>query len=384
MSKIERERIPAITGVGAAFGKNEISNERVSQLLGIREKTIGRMMSMTGAGIEHRRWVDSSQLGVTQTLTNPNDPKDPNYWKEHGLEVAASDLASEALLRASEMAGIDVKNIKAIVGASGSQDLRGVPIAAMIQDKLGLPRSTRAHDVYSACPGWLQALRNTYDSLLSPLTEGGPQAAIGSEVLSPILSKERSSLFVLFGDAAGATVVDNVIPDEGAPKVMAFEFGSDGSLAQELCMPGGGSKYPSSQETLDADLHTLLMNGPVVAEHAVNYMAEATQAALKKAGISREDVDWIIPHQANRGIMDDTYKRIMGDTADAAGIPYGNMIATVHKYGNTSASTIPIAMAEAIQEGKLKRNQLVVVTSFGAGFVYGAAVLSMVGLPKKA
>lgn len=384
MSRIEQGKIPAITGVGAASGENIVNNERVSQILGIREKAIGRMMSMTGAGIVERRWVNSPQIGVEQELRNPDNPEDPDFWKEHGLKVAASDLASTALTRAAEMAGIDVKDIKAIVGASGSQDMGGVSIASQVQDRLGLPRSTRTYDVYSACPGWLQALRNTFDGLTSLVGEGGPQAAIGAEVLSPILSPRKSSLFVLFGDASGATIVDNVAPDAGAPTAMAFEFGTDGSLANELCMPAGGSRFPSSEQTINLDLHTLHMNGPVVAEHAVRYMAEATLMALKKAGLSKDDIDWVIPHQANRKIMEETYREVMGNVADAAGIPYHRMISNVERFGNTSTATIPTAMAEAIQDGRLRRNQVIVVTSFGAGFNYGAAVLPMVGLPKRA
>lgn len=377
-------KLPAITGVGAAFGKNVVNNEKIAEILGRKAGSIERMMTSTGAGISERRWVDSPNFsGTPQLLDNPDDPKDKDYWKTQGLKIAASDLGSEALLNAANMAGVDVKDIQAIVGASGSQDLRGVAVAALIQHKLGLPTGVRTYDAYSACPGWVHALSNSFNSLASPYGEGGPQAAIGTELLSPILSKKRPALFVLFGDASGATVTDMVVPDTGAPIAMAFEFGTDGSLANELCMPGGGSRYPTSEHTLAQDIETLIMNGEVIAENAVRYMAQVTRLAMQKAGVTAQDVDWVIPHQANRGIMNDTYREIMGNVADEAGVPFHKMIATVHKYGNTSTASIPTAMNDAIEDGRLKRNHLVVVTSFGAGLNYGAAVLPMVGLPKK-
>lgn len=378
------KKIPAIIGTGGAFGRNVVTNEMVAGILGRKPNSIERMMTMTGAGISERRWVDSPTFtGNPQILENPNDPKDKEFWRTQGLEIAASDLGSEALLQAAAMAGVDVKTIKEIIGASGSQDLRGVAVAALIQNKLGLSKNTRTYDAYSACPGWVHALNNSFNSLTSPYGEAGPQAAIGTELLSPILSKDRPALFVLFGDASGATITDMVVPDAGAPTAMAFKFGTDGSLALELCMPGGGSRYPTSEQTLAQDIETLVMNGDVIAENAVKAMAEVTKRAIAQAGVAKEDIDWIIPHQANRRIMDKTYDEVMGNVADEAGVPYHKMIATVHKYGNTSTASIPTAMNDAIHDGRLKRNHLVVVTSFGAGLNYGAAVLPMVGLPKK-
>lgn len=382
MARVEGERIPAITGIGAAFGRNIVPNSRIDELLGKKSGAVDRMMKITGAGIEERRWVDSPQLESPQELRGP-DPKNRNYWKTHGLEIAASDLGVEALMEAANMAGVDLQEIKAIFGGSGSQDLRAVAVASLIQSKLGLPNNIRAVDSYAACPGWLHALKNSFDSLYSPIGEGGPQAAIGAEVISPILSKDRPALFVLFGDASGATVTNMVIPDTGAPTSMAFQFGSDGRLAEELCMPGGGSKYPTSAQTLELDLNTLVMDGEIVAENAVKRMAEASRTAIERAGVQVEDIDWVIPHQANRMIMNNAYDLLMGNMADEARIPYDKMIATVQKYGNTSTASIPTAMHDAYQDGRLKRNHLILVTSFGAGLNYGAAVLPMVGLPRR-
>ncbi len=377
----ENNTIPAITGVGASFGKNIVNNADVARLLQRKEGSIKRMMESTGAGIQERRWVDSPNVtGKPQSLSDPENAKEKDPWKSRGLKVAASDLGAEALQNAAKMAGVDVKDIKTIIGASGSQDVRGVAVAAFIQERLGLGKDIRTYDVYSACPGWIHALNNSMVNLSSPYGEGGPQAAIGVEVLSPILSKKRPSIFVLFGDAAGATVTDLVVPDAGAPTTMAFKFGTDGSLALELCMPGGGSRYPTSEQTLEQDLETLVMNGPLISKHAVTYMAEVTRQAIKDAGVEREDIDWVIPHQANLGIMQSTYREVMGNVADESGIPYRKMISTVQKYGNTSAASIPTAMNDAIHDGRLKRNDLVVVTSFGAGLNYAAAVLPMVGL----
>lgn len=390
MSKSPEQKIPAIIGVGGATGKNVITNERIAEILGKKSDSIRRMMGITGAGIEERRWVNSPILGHPDSLADV-DPKEKEPWKGRGLEVAASDLGVEALREAAKMAHVDLNTIRAIHGASGSQDLRAVAVAALIQSKLDLPHDVRTYDAYAACPGWVHALSNSFNSLDSRYGEGGPQAAIGAEVISPILNKNRPALFVLFGDAAGATITDMVVPDEGAPTAMAFRFGTDGSLAEELCMPGGGSKFPTSERTLALDLETLVMNGDLVAENAVKYMAQATKAAIAAAGYQKEDIDWVIPHQANRGIMNKTYDAVMGidrttmgNVADEAGIPYHKMVSTVEKYGNTSTASIPTAMRDAISDGRVQRNQLVVVTSFGAGLNYGAAVLPMVGLPGKA
>jgi 3-oxoacyl-[acyl-carrier-protein] synthase-3 len=371
-------RLPAITGIGAAHGKNAVTNEELARKLfppkspdespGRSVKLMQRLMRPIG--IESRYWVDRDLIDMPTTGTAIH-----SAIQLRGLQIVTSDLAVEAVLQAADMAGVEKSSITSVTVGSGTQDFRGVAVAALVQDKLGLPTTTRTYDVYAACPGWVHALANTFNDLYSPIGAGGPQAVVGAETLSPILSEQEQLLYPLFGDAAGATIVEMVEPDPGAPTGMAFAFGTDGSYARNLYMPGGGTVHPTSHATIDQDLHTLKMDGGLVKDLAVKHMAALTQAALAKAGVSIDDVALLVPHQANLEIMQ--------ATADAAGIPYERMAVSIDHYGNTSAASIPTALREAWEQGRVKRNDVVAFATFGAGLNFGAAVIPMVGLPAR-
>ncbi|MDP2649211.1 MAG: ketoacyl-ACP synthase III [bacterium] len=339
--------IPAITGIGKAVGRRTISNADVAQVLEKPAGVIERLMKPVGV--------------ITR------------YWVEKGEQVT-SDLAVQALLEALEMAGVKGQSLKGITVATSTPDLVAVTTAAIVQSKIGLPKNIRVHDVSAACPGWLHAFYNTINDLASPYGIGGPQGVIGAEITSLFISKNKPMIAPLFGDAAGAVILELVKPDPGAPTIIEFAFGSDGNLAKALCIPAGGSAEPTSEQTVNEDKHTLFMDGKVVRENAVSGMVEVIKKVLEKANLPLEEVDWLIPHQPNLEIIKDTIEEV--------GFPIERTIITIDHYGNTSAASIPTALFEGVKQERVKRNHKVVFVSFGAGFNTAACVISMNGLPK--
>lgn len=345
-SAMSGERIPAIIGIGSAVGKNIIGNDQIAERLGRKPATIDRMMRPVG--IKTR------------------------YWRKDG--ETTSDLSVEALTEALAMAKIEKSDLKTVLVCTSSPDYLGVPVASMIQEKLGLPMNIRFCDITAACTGWVQGLYNTFVDLTSPLGRGGLQAVLGAEVTSPTLSVKQQNVYLLFGDAAGATIVDLVKPDSGAPTNISFAFGGEGSYAKKLYVPAGGSKYPASQETIDNDMHSVHMEGEVVKEAAIKWMVEKTEEVLEKAGVPKEEVALFIPHQANLEIIE--------KTAEELNFPWEKVMITVDHFGNTSAASIPTALREAWDKGRIKRNDMLAFATFGAGFTFAAGVIPMVGLPR--
>lgn len=345
--------IPAITGIGKAVGRDVVTNELLDDRLERAKGITNRAMRRYRIGIEQRYWV----------------PREGHESKQ-----TTSDLGVEALIQAIEMAGIDKNDLKKIVVATSSSDYPGVSVAAMLQHRLGLSTNIQAYDLAAGCTGWVQGVNEAFANLTSPLGRGGPQAIIGAEVISPVLSKKKET-FVLFGDAGGATVVDLVKPDEGAPTNMVFVPGADGSLADKLNVIAGGSKYPASQYTVDNDMHSMTMEGDIIKDNAIRRMTEVTKKALEESGVPMEEVALFIPHQANLSIIQ--------STAEGLNFPMEKVMVTIDKYGNTSSASIPTALREAWDVNRIKRNDIMVVATFGAGLEYIAAVLPMVGLPKK-
>lgn len=347
-------KIPAIIGIGKAVPKRVVTNENIDGILERAKGLTDRAMRRNGTGIQQRYWI----------------PREGHESKQ-----TTSDLAAEALAEAIKMAGIDKNDLRKIIVATSSPDFMGVPVAAMVQHKLGLPTNMQAYDLAAACTGWVQALDDTFANLQSLVGRGGPQTIIGAEVISPVLSKNKGNTFILFGDAAGAAIVDLVTPDKGVPTNRAFVPGTDGSLSEKLNVPAGGSKYPASQYTVDNDMHSMYMEGDIIEENAIRRMTEVTKKVLEESGVPMEDVALFIPHQANLSIIK--------ATAESLNFPMERVMVTVDRYGNTSAAAIPTALREAWDKNRIKRNDVMVVATFGAGLVYAAAVLPMVGLPRK-
>jgi len=186
---------------------------------------------------------------------------------------------------------------------------------------------------------------------------------LGPEILSRITNWEDRNTCVLFGDGAGAVVLEESFDDSG---MLSSYWGADGNLADLLSLPGGGSRIPVSHEMVDQKLNYLQMKGNEVFKHAVKRMGEAAVESLKDAGLTKDDVDYLIPHQANIRIIDATGRRLQ--------LPPEKVFVNIHKYGNMSVATIPVGLDELYKEGKLKQGNIIVMDAFGAGFTWAALV----------
>ena len=274
--------------------------------------------------------------------------------------VLTSDLAVEAARSAMSSAAIEPGQIDLIVCASVTGDTPFPATAVWVQHKLGI--SCPAFDVNAACAGFSYALATATAMIAAGMAD--TVLVIGAEAFSKILDFTDRSTCVLFGDGAGATVLR---ASEQAG-IEGTVLGADGRAAEILIMPGGGAREPASQETVAASRHRIFMpNGREVFKRAVTEMAAACQEVLEKNGHTAEDVDVLIPHQANA--------RIMTAVASRLRVPQGKAVIDVAEVGNTSAASIPIALDRAWRAGRIHEGDLVLFTSFGAGLTWGATVM---------
>jgi 3-oxoacyl-[acyl-carrier-protein] synthase III len=274
--------------------------------------------------------------------------------------VVTSDLAIEAARIALDGAGIPAEQIDVVICASVTGDTPFPATAVWVQQKLGL--SCPAFDVNAACAGYSYGLATA-----TAFVEAGVADTIlliGAEVFSRILDFSDRQTCVLFGDGAGATVIQA----SERPGIEGTVLGADGTAAEILLMPAGGSREPATPETVAAQRHRIQMpNGREVFKRAVTEMAAACREVLEKNGHTPDDVDLLIPHQANA--------RIMVAVAERLGIPLERAVVDVAEVGNTSAASIPIALDRAYRAGRMKDGDLVLFTSFGAGLTWGATVM---------
>jgi 3-oxoacyl-[acyl-carrier-protein] synthase-3 len=278
-----------------------------------------------------------------------------------GDDVATSDLAAGAITRACESAGIRPRELDAIIVATSTPDTVYPATACWVQSRLGVA-GMAAFDISAGCSGFLFALEVAANLIAAGTARR--VAAVGAEVMSKVVNWEDRATCVLFGDGAGAAVC---VPGDGRSGVLASTWGCDGSLAPLLYQPAGGTRLPTSQETLERRLHTVHMEGNKVFKHAVRAMSDGASQAMARAGVSVGDVRLIIPHQANTRIMEATRARL--------GVSPDKVFSLVHKYGNMSAATIPVALDEAREQGRVVDDDIVVMTAFGTGFTWGASVL---------
>ncbi|MBI3087506.1 MAG: ketoacyl-ACP synthase III [Candidatus Omnitrophica bacterium] len=274
--------------------------------------------------------------------------------------TTTSDLACEAARHALKNAGLSANDIDLLIVATTSPDMLFPSTACLIQSRLGA-KDAVCFDVSAACSGSVFAMVTAQQYL-----EAGRYKralVIGAEILSSFIDWTDRSTCVLFGDGAGACVMTKV--SRGG--ILATDMGSDGSAAELLYMPGGGSKYPPSHASVDQRLHFLRMNGTEIFKLAVRRMAESAQTVVTRARLKPEDVDWFIPHQANIRIIQAVAKR--------ADIPMEKVFINVERYGNTSAASNLIALYEATQNGPVKRGDRVVLVAFGAGLTWGSVLL---------
>ena len=277
-------------------------------------------------------------------------------------EETTASLAIEAGAAAIKQAGISPLDIDLLIVATATPDQPIPHTGAFVGDGLGL--HCGSFDLGAGCAGFVYELV-TGSALL---TGGGLEHVliIGAEVLSRIIDPTDRTTAVLFGDGAAALVLE-AGPGDTGPGLLAFDLGCDGSLSGLLEIPAGGSRLPTSVETLDQGLQYLKMQGPEVFRRAVRTVVDSANAALGRAGMASSDVDWFIPHQANARIIDAAAHRL--------GIPPERTIVNIDRYGNTSAASIPLALSEAADAGDLEAGQVVLLSGFGAGMTWGSAVL---------
>jgi len=276
--------------------------------------------------------------------------------------VAASDLAVEAAKRCLAQRGIPATEVEAIIVATVTPDMLFPATACLVQHKLGVPGAW-GFDLSAACSAFVYALQcgNQY------VSSGNHKKVlvIGSDVMSSIIDYTDRATCVIFGDGAGAVLVEPASGD--GLGLIDYLHEVDGSGGCSLYMPGGGSLNPATHETVDKRMHFVHQEGQAVFKYAVRKMAELCEAILERNGITGKDVDCFIAHQANR--------RIITATADRLDLRPESVIINIDQYGNTTAGTIPLAMQTALDQGKLKKGSLVLLAAVGAGFTAGATLL---------
>ena len=325
---------------------------------------VGRTCSITGVGsYVPERIVTNADL---EKLVDTSDEWITSRTGIKSRRIAAvdqytSDLATNAALKAMKMAGVKPEQIDLIIVATITPDMPFPSTACVVQQKIGAYRAA-AFDIEAACSGFIFSMEigqqfimsRTYDTVL----------VIGAEKLSSIVNWSDRNTCVLFGDGAGAAILQNRPDSHGL--LTAF-MGSDGQKADLLSMPGGGSRCPATKESVSAGLHFLRMDGKETFKNAVQAMQSAATECLRRCEIDITQIKCVIPHQANRRIID--------AVADRLGVKDEQLFVNLDKYGNTSAASVAIALDEAVSSGRVNRGDLILMVVFGAGLTWGAAII---------
>ena len=276
--------------------------------------------------------------------------------------VATSDLATEAAKNALKERGLIPADIEAIIVATVTPDMFFPSTACLVQHKLGA-KGTWGFDLSAACSAFVYALQTGTQFISTGAHK--KVMVIGADVMSSIIDYTDRATCVIFGDGAGAVILEP--SEDDSVGILDYIHEIDGSGGCSLYMPGGGSLNPSTHETVDKKMHFVHQDGQAVFKYAVKKMAELCEKILERNGLKGSDIKAFIPHQAN--------KRIITATAERLDMPIESVIINIDRFGNTTAATIPLAMQTAREEGKLKKGDLVLLASVGAGFTVGAALL---------
>jgi 3-oxoacyl-[acyl-carrier-protein] synthase-3 len=276
--------------------------------------------------------------------------------------VATSDLAKEAAIGAMQQAGVTPDEIGFIVVGTTTPDTIFPSTACMLQDKIGA-HNAWGFDLGAACSGFTYALTTGMQMVATGAHDH--VLCVGADVMSSIIDYTDRTTCVLFGDGAGAVVLSAAA--DGEPHIIDFAHEIDGSGGAALCMPAGGSRLPATHETVDQRLHYVKQDGQAVFKFAVRKSEEICRRVLERNSIDPNQLDLFVSHQANR--------RIITAVADRLGLPDDKVIINLDMYGNTTAATIPLALADAIRQQRLEKGDLVLLASVGAGFTVGAVLL---------
>ncbi|HMI22162.1 MAG TPA: beta-ketoacyl-ACP synthase III, partial [Gaiellaceae bacterium] len=319
----------SITGIGAYAPEHVITNDDLSKMMDTSDEWI-----VERTGIRERRIAADDQ--------------------------ALSDLALPAARDALRQAGIDPETIDLVIVATVTPDMAFPSAGAIIADELGAPDAA-AYDLSAGCTGFMYAVAQGYGMVAAGLARHA--LVVGGDVLSRILDWHDRGTAVLFGDGAGAVVLERV--SEGG--FLGFELGADGSGGPQLYLPAGGSRSPATAETVAEHKHYVQMNGREVFKFATRVLVTSAEKVLAECGKTIDDVDVYIPHQAN--------VRIIDHAAEKLGIPKEKIVVNVERYGNTSSGSIPLALADAQAEGRLREGALVLMTGMGAGLTWGSGLI---------
>ncbi len=274
-----------------------------------------------------------------------------------------SDLALIAAQRAMQAAGISADDLDMIIFSTVSPDQIMPSAACMLQKKLGA-RQIMAFDLSAACSGFVYGLAVADQFVKTGLYRH--VLVVGAEILHRFVNYEDRETCILFGDGAGAAIITRAQPQETS-EILSVHLHADGNLGELFVLPAGGSAIPISERVLKEKLQYVRMKGREIFKNAVRTMSQCCQEAIETNNMSIDDIDWMIPHQAN--------SRILEAVAKHFGIPAEKVVMNVHDTGNTSAATVPIALDQAIRDGRVQRGQTILLTAFGAGLTSGSAML---------
>ena len=280
-----------------------------------------------------------------------------------GPGVGTSDLAKEAALEAVAKAGLKPEDIGFISVGTVTPDMMFPSTACLVQHKIGATNAW-GFDISAACSAFTYSLTTAVQMVACGAHEHA--LAIGADVMSSIIDYTDRTTCVLFGDGAGAVVVSAAGPDD-VGRIIDFEHEVDGGGGPSLCMPAGGSLKPASHETVDQRLHFVKQDGASVFKFAVRKTEEISRRVLERNGLTAKDIDLFVSHQANR--------RIIMAAAEKLGLDESKVIVNIERFGNTTAGTIPLALNDAVNEGRLKKGDLVLLASVGAGFTVGSVLM---------
>jgi 3-oxoacyl-[acyl-carrier-protein] synthase-3 len=319
----------SITGLGCHVPERVLTNDEISERVDTSNEWI-----MERTGIRERR------------IAAP--------------EEALSDVALPAAEQALDAAGVRAQDVDLIIVATVTPDMVFPSTGALLADTLGA-KDAAAYDLSAGCTGFMYAIAQGHAMVAAGLAARA--LIIGGDVLSKLMNWNDRSTCILFGDGAGAVVLERV--QEGG--FLGFELGADGAGGPDLVLPAGGSRLPTSPETVGNGAHFVQMNGREVFKFATRVLVSSAEAVLAECGSTIEDVDVYVPHQANVRIIDHATKKL--------GIDPERVVVNVDRYGNTSSGSIPLALADALKDGRLREGKLVLMTGMGAGLTWGSGLL---------
>lgn len=326
------ERYGNIVGWGMHVPERVITNQDLEKLV---DTTDEKIVSLTGIRERH--------------VVSPGE--------------TASGMATEAARQALDEAGVNPRDLGLIIIATSSPDFLTPPISSQVQHALGA-KDVGAFTLVAGCPGFIYGITTAQQFISSGACDN--VLVVGVELISRNLDYTDRTTCVLFGDGAGAVVLQVSNEPSG---VLSFVLGSDGSGAEHLILPGGGSTAPPTHETIDEGLQYVRMNGRQIYRFATRILGKALKQAIQQAGLTVDDIDLFIPHQSN--------KRIIESTASYVGLPEEKVFINIDRYGNTSAASIPIALTEALAQGRTKPGDTLAFVALGAGIAWAASVVKL-------